>query len=764
MTLPFASQHTTSFPELLQYLGASVLVSTYQAGQLIILRTQHDILNTHYCSLEKPMGIAANGERLTVGTGYQVLGYRNLPPVVDKVTGSLPHDACYLPRSIHITGDIDIHELGYADDGELWLVNTRMSCLCTLDPAYSVVPRWRPPFVSAYDLTDRCHLNGLAFRNGQPAFVTALGQTNSAGGWRANKASGGLLMNLADNRIIAAGLSMPHSPRWYRNKLWYLESGAGRLCFVNPDTGVQTVVAQLPGFTRGLDFAGRYAFVGLSQVRETAVFSGLPLTQKTSERHCGVWVIDIEKGETMAYVTFTGSVQEIFSVQLLPFCFPMILDVDDPLVRSSYALPDEAYTQVASPDPLMMAFEKATLQYRERNFEEAISGYREVLVQSPENLVARFHLGVALMDAERWQEAKIELAYVVERQSSHAEAHHCLGLCYAAEEHWEQALQHIDQALLADSHYVIAHLSRAKILLKLGRYLEGWHEYEWRLKEIGSSPYAFSQPCWHGEFILDKVLLVYTEHYVGDILQFARFLSLASKRCKTLVLACSETIRPLLSSISGVAEARVPEAIILDSFDYYCPMMSLPNVLGVTLENLPVTMPYISIPDYVSVPRLVNDELLRVGICWSGSEEERNDKYYSCSLQHWLTLLLVPNVAFYSLQSPISTSDSSLLKAHGVCDLEPELHDYARFAALIAQLDLVVSVDTSVVHLAGALNKPVWVLLGKNSDWRWLLDCDNSPWYPSMRLFRNNQPDDWQALIERVKSALIGWRDKYDKS
>ncbi len=755
MSIPFASQHTPSFPALLHHLGATVLVSTYQAGQLIILRAQNDVLNTHFCGLDKPMGLAAYKERLAVGTGYQLWEYSNLPAVANHFNDPVPHDACYLPRTVHITGDIDIHELAYTNDGELWLVNTRMSCLCTLDSAYSVVPRWRPPFVSAYDLSDRCHLNGMALKNGKPAFATALGKTDNAAGWRANKASGGLLMSVPDGRIIASGLSMPHSPRWYQDKLWYLESGAGQLCTVNPKTGARKVIAQMPGFTRGLDFAGRYAFIGLSQVRETAVFSGLPLTAQAGERHCGVWVVDITNGETVACVAFTGSVQEVFAVQVLPHRFPVLLEIDDPLVRSSYSLPDAALAEVAAPDPMAVAFEQATHQHRERHLEAAIEGYRQLLLQVPEHITARFHLGVALADAERWSEGEQELLKVIALQPGHAEAHNSLGLCFASQERWPEALQHYEQALAADSQYAVAHMNRAMILLKLGRFTDGWEDYEWRWQTPMFTAFSCPQPRWQGEAITDKILLVHTEQGAGDALQFARFLPMAAGRCKKLVLACTDALRPLLAGVEGVAEARLPGAVLLDSFDYFCPLLSLPKVLGITLDNLPAAVPYLHAPDYVSVPHLTADKRVRVGFCWAGSATHQNDAHRSCPLPNWETLLTSPEAVFYSLQTPVSGSDAALLEKWGVINLEPELTDYARSAALINQLDLVIGVDTSVIHLAGGLGKSTWVLLGPHSDWRWLLNRDSSPWYPTMRLFRQVQPDDWRELMARVQRALL---------
>jgi uncharacterized protein (TIGR03032 family) len=228
---------------------------------------------------------------------------------------------------------------------ELWFVNTKFSCLCTTDIEHSFVPRWSPPFISRLLPEDRCHLNGLCIVDGKPRYVTALGQSDEPRGWRKNKANGGIIMDVTTNEIICEGLSMPHSPRIYADKLWVLESGKGALSTVNPDTGETQVVATVPGFSRGLDFYGNLAFVGLSQVRETAVFSGIPITEQKDERICGVWIINIENGEIVGFLRFEGSVQEIFAVQILAgIHFPEILESGNKLIGASYVLPDEALT------------------------------------------------------------------------------------------------------------------------------------------------------------------------------------------------------------------------------------------------------------------------------------------------------------------------------------------------------------------------------------------------------------------------------------
>jgi uncharacterized protein (TIGR03032 family) len=349
---PLRSVHTSNLPALFEQLQISLAISTYQAGKVILLRADGSVLNTHFRSFTRPMGIAADSARLTIGGTNTVWYYRNVPAVAPKLEPVGKHDACYIPRRIHVTGDIDIHEMAYDRDDELWIVNTRFGCLCTLDGDHSFYPRWRPHFVSALSPEDRCHLNGLAMVDGGPKYVTALGETDIQGGWRDNKASGGVLMDVDRNEVLLRGLSMPHSPRWYQNKLWLLESGQGSLAQVDLEKRAWRTVAEVPGFTRGIDFFGPLAFIGLSQVRETAVFSNFPLVEKLNERTCGVWVVHIETGQTIGFLRFESGVQEIFAVQVLyNMRFPELLEWQDEKLSLSYVLPDECLAEVALPQP-----------------------------------------------------------------------------------------------------------------------------------------------------------------------------------------------------------------------------------------------------------------------------------------------------------------------------------------------------------------------------------------------------------------------------
>ncbi|MCW2573512.1 MAG: hypothetical protein JWO88_3570 [Frankiales bacterium] len=349
---PLRAVHTPNFPALLRRLGASLLVTTYQAGKLVMIRDEGDHLNTHFRTFPAPMGLAIRGDRLAIGTSMQIWEYRDVPAVATKLGPAPAHDACFLPRRCHVTGNVLVHEMAFGGD-ELWFVNTRFSCLCTLEPSTSFVPRWRPPFVSALEPTDRCHLNGLAMEAGRPRYVTALGDADSAGGWRANKARGGVLLEVPSGEVVTSGLSMPHSPRLHGGRLWVCESGAGTLGVIDEGTGRYESVAAVPGFTRGLDFAGGLAFVGLSQVRESAVFSGIPITERLSEseRTCGVCAVDLASGNVVALLRFEDAVQEVFAVQVLPGRrYPDLINDDAKLLENSFVLPDEALGDV--PDML----------------------------------------------------------------------------------------------------------------------------------------------------------------------------------------------------------------------------------------------------------------------------------------------------------------------------------------------------------------------------------------------------------------------------
>jgi uncharacterized protein (TIGR03032 family) len=335
----FHYTQTESFVGLLHELGAALLVSTYQANKLLVVRAAGGGLSTLVRTFDRPMGLAADARRIALGTRDGVWFLRNAPDIAPRVEPAGLHDACYLPRSCHVTGDIGVHELAWAGDG-LWVVNTRFSCLCTLHPDYSFVPRWRPPFVTALAAEDRCHLNGLAVVDGQPKYATALGETDTANGWRANKPRGGCLMEVTSRQVISRGLSMPHSPRWHDGRLWLLESGTGQLVLVDVATGRRRPVAELPGFARGLALSGPYAFVGLSKIRKTSAMDGVPLADRREQLKCGVAVVDWRSGRVVASLEFQTAVEEIFDVQLLPgLRYPEVIGFQHETIQHTFVVP-----------------------------------------------------------------------------------------------------------------------------------------------------------------------------------------------------------------------------------------------------------------------------------------------------------------------------------------------------------------------------------------------------------------------------------------
>lgn len=343
----YGSLHTDNLPLLLAQLGATLLISTYQAGKLVAAHAQGDKLHTHFLQFDRPMGIAAEGDQLFLGTQYAIREYRNVPDAARRMASPQPADAVYALRNLHITGSIDIHEMAIVD-GRCLYVNTAFSCLCALDGEYSFNPIWRPRFVTGYSPEDRCHLNGFGLKDGQPAFLTALGTTDTHEGWRARKRDGGVLLDFDSGEIIAAGLSMPHSPRWHLGKLWVLESGKGSLGWVDVASGKVVTVAKLPGFTRGLAMMGPYAFIGMSQLREKGAFADIPLTDSQIDRACGVSVVHLETGQVVGFIKFSAAVQEIFALHLLEgVASPQFVDEHEPdMLGSIFALPEHALRDV----------------------------------------------------------------------------------------------------------------------------------------------------------------------------------------------------------------------------------------------------------------------------------------------------------------------------------------------------------------------------------------------------------------------------------
>jgi uncharacterized protein (TIGR03032 family) len=312
---PIECEYTPNLVAILEELKASLWVSTYQAGKVVVARVRNGELEFGHHSFERPMGMTIARERIAVGTHSQIWFLASSPDIAPRISPPGSHDGCYLARACHVTGEIRCHELEWGGN-DLWIVNTLFSCLCTLAPHHNFVPRWKPPFISTLAAEDRCHLNGMAMENGRPRFVTCLGASDEQEGWRPAKAEGGCVIDVPSGQVVVRGLSMPHSPRLHQGRLWLLESGRGRLVALDPGAERARTVAVLPGYARGLAFLGRYAVVGMSKIRQTATSAGLPVAEDLDSLKCGIAVVDVTSGKLEALLEWHSGIEEIFDVRL----------------------------------------------------------------------------------------------------------------------------------------------------------------------------------------------------------------------------------------------------------------------------------------------------------------------------------------------------------------------------------------------------------------------------------------------------------------
>ena len=309
------------FPEWLAGQRLSLALTTYQAGKLFFLGSQVDGggLSVFERTFNRCLGLWGDGQTIWMSSLYQMLRFENvLPP------GQLAEDSdrLYVPQVSYLTGDLNIHDVAVEDSGRVVFVNTLFSCLATLSETHRFEVLWMPGFVSRLAAEDRCHLNGLAMQGGRAKYVTAVSQSDVADGWRDRRRDGGCVIDIESDEVVAAELSMPHSPRVYRDRLWLLHSGSGHFGYIDRDKGKFEPVAFCPGYLRGLAFHGDYAIIGLSDSRQTRTFSGLPLDENLAaadvEAHCGLQVIDLRSGDVVHRVRIEGVVSELYDVVALP--------------------------------------------------------------------------------------------------------------------------------------------------------------------------------------------------------------------------------------------------------------------------------------------------------------------------------------------------------------------------------------------------------------------------------------------------------------
>jgi tetratricopeptide (TPR) repeat protein len=436
------------------------------------------------------------------------------------------------------------------------------------------------------------------------------------------------------------------------------------------------------------------------------------------------------------------------------------------LQRRDEAMQSYDRALAVSPNDLSILNDRGTaLSFLHRS-EEALACFDRALALKPDDPYLLYKRGGALADAGRHEEALDCFDQAFAMEPGDADALDDRGNVLAALQRHAEALASFDQALTIAPESAKAHWNRGLMLLRVGDFEQGWREYEWRLKLETSSTgrREFVQPRWLGEQpVHGKTILLYSEQGFGDTIQFVRYVPLVAGLGAKVILEVQPALKGLLANLDGAALV-LGKGEGLPPFDLHCPLMSLPLAFKTRLDTIPAKTPYL----YASEERvnawkeqLPESALPRVGICWAGNPDFPADKPRSIGLRPVrpvLPLLSVPGVQFISIQKDLRLGDKELLREHPqLIQIGDKLDNFGDTAAVMSLLDLVISSDTSPAHLAGALGRPVWILLQHTPDWRWLLARDDNPWYPSARLFRQPQDGDWGGAVARLGHELKAW-------
>jgi tetratricopeptide (TPR) repeat protein len=391
---------------------------------------------------------------------------------------------------------------------------------------------------------------------------------------------------------------------------------------------------------------------------------------------------------------------------------------------------------------------------------EAADAYREAVRLKPEYAEAHNNLGIVLLEQDKVEESVAVYHQLTRLKPSYAEAHTNLGNALRRAGRPAEAIAAHRRAIELTPDIAEAHWNLGLVLLATGDLISGWQEYEWRWKAKGF-PYRmrdFAQSQWRGEKLNGRTILLHAEQGLGDTIQFVRYATEVAAAGGKVILECQAELCRLLNDFPGVSQI-VAAGQPLPAFDLHCPLMSLPFAFATRLESIPRSAPYLMADSKLQSDRarLLEDDSrrIKVGLAWAGRPTHQNDRIRSIELNTLAPLAGAKGVRFYSLQKgPAARQAGAPDAAIEVVDFSDQLVDFVDTAALIANLDLVITVDTAVAHLAGAMGKPVWVLLAHLPDWRWMLDREDSPWYPTMRLFRQNAPGQWNDVIARVAECL----------
>jgi tetratricopeptide (TPR) repeat protein len=391
---------------------------------------------------------------------------------------------------------------------------------------------------------------------------------------------------------------------------------------------------------------------------------------------------------------------------------------------------------------------------------EALVSYDKALAVQPAYAEAHYNRGIVLRGLRRPAEALASFDRALSIDPNHVDALNNRGIVLRDLDRPLEALASYDRALAIDPGYAEAHSNRSCLRLLLGDFERGWEEFEWRWRVPDFAPWRrdFAQPLWRGDTPLEgRTILLHAEQGFGDAIQFARYVPLVAARDARVVLEVPPPLTALLSQLAGAALV-VGRGETLPAFDCHCPLLSLPLAFRTRLETIPATVPYLSASETRVMKwrqRLPETGMRCIGIAWAGNSNFKGDQTRSIGLARLSPLLSVAGIEFVSLQRDLRDGDRDILRNNPrVIHVGDALEDFGDTAAVMSMVDLVISSDTSVAHLAGALGKPAWVLLQYAADWRWLRDRFDNPWYPTARLFRQPELDDWESVVRHVLGAL----------
>jgi tetratricopeptide (TPR) repeat protein len=396
---------------------------------------------------------------------------------------------------------------------------------------------------------------------------------------------------------------------------------------------------------------------------------------------------------------------------------------------------------------------------RLKRYEEAWAGYDEVLALHPGHAEALTQRGVILTEVGRPDDALVQYEQTLSADPNSILAHLNRGNALGALNRLEEANLSYDEVLTRDPEHADANFNQALVRLCLGDFLAGWPQYEYRWKRecYVNARAIYPRPIWTGkEDLRSKTILLCAEQGLGDAIQFSRYAAILSKLGAKVLIGAHRPLTEVLATVPGVTQV-IPEGDALPYFDFYCSLLSLPLAFSTEPATIPANIPYM----HASGERVAawRDKLpangrLRVGICWAGTGEHHNNRNRSMTLERFAALFSIPGVDFVSLQKEVGATEAAVLQHYNVTQLGQEFSDFADTAAVVAMLDIVISVDTSVAHLAGAMGKATVVLIPFAPDWRWMLHRTDSPWYPTMRLYRQSVRGDWQDPLGRIRHEL----------